>query len=692
MASARLTFDQASELLIGWYFGMRVDFLEADELDWELESRSIVIDDNISLSQKRKWLRDSLKAEKGNSTGLIGKLKGDVNSEIRACIQKFAVFKEHWETINSEEDKNIYTARLLHLGARIVVILSSAKDSPNLHSNLQTVLVDLVGILAPVFENSHQYEPSRVTANQEVNEEENGNARSVQTVQNERNNTTGGLTVLSQEDLDWIHSLQARIVDLEFELQRRKGKEIGTQTTFDNAPLQEPATHNYPSFPWSLSNPQSHVLSVEDFNRSQRTGSLENRFSNAHSNPPANTTFPIFNQNPNPNLPTIDPVQQNPSFQSIPNQPQFSQYPSFPNPNPPNQYSLPYQTRHTLPVSKWNIAKYSGDDQGLKLNEFLEHVQALSQAERVSDRELFESAVHLFAGSALKWYMSQRSTGRLMNWQHLVFELRRTYMHPDLDALIKMKIYQRRQQKHESFHEFYFEMEKLFRTMSCQIPNVEKMQIIQQNMRIDYKRQMTFLPIADLETLVAAGQKLDALNFSAYNKVFGVDRTVQAVNHKEASGKNKQKGLLSFTALQESDQIASVSPSTQYNSNRNNRPSNPSQNSVTKPNTANNQPTQRVNTPIRSPSKESSPSPRAGPSGTQSRPILTLEEVVSNHAPPPNNTCYNCGRFGHHTVMCRQPRGVFCSTCGLHGFPTDFCPYCIKNGLSANKNRRPQNN
>ncbi|XP_062534692.1 uncharacterized protein LOC134203871 [Armigeres subalbatus] len=205
-----------------------------------------------------------------------------------------------------------------------------------------------------------------------------------------------------------------------------------------------------------------------------------------------------------------------------------------------------------------------------------------------------------------------------------------------------MKIYQRRQQKHESFHEFYFEMEKLFRTMSCQIPNVEKMQIIQQNMRIDYKRQMTFLPIADLETLVAAGQKLDALNFSAYNKVFGVDRTVQAVNHKEASGKNKQKGLLSFTALQESDQIASVSPSTQYNSNRNNRPSNPSQNSVTKPNTANNQSTQRVNTPIRSPSKEPTPSPRAGPSGTQSRPTLTLEEVVNNHAPPPNNTCYNC--------------------------------------------------
>ncbi|XP_058827433.1 uncharacterized protein LOC131687369 [Topomyia yanbarensis] len=230
------------------------------------------------------------------------------------------------------------------------------------------------------------------------------------------------------------------------------------------------------------------------------------------------------------------------------------------------------ENRHCLPVSKWNITKYSGDDQGLKLNEFLELIQVLSQAEHVSDVELFESAVHLFAGSALKWYMTQRTTGRLLNWQHLVFELKRTYMHPDLDALIKMKIYQRRQQKHESFHEYYFELEKLFRTMSVQIPEHEKVQILQQNMRVDYKRQMTFIPIIDLETLVAAGQKLDALNFSAYNKVFGTEKTIQAVQGTESNPKKKANKQ---PQSQHSEPIATVS---QPNRNVSNTSTNPQNN------------------------------------------------------------------------------------------------------------------
>lgn len=94
-----------------------------------------------------------------------------------------------------------------------------------------------------------------------------------------------------------------------------------------------------------------------------------------------------------------------------------------------------------------------------------------------------------------------------------------------------MKIYQRRQKKNESFHEFFFEMEKLLQTMKSQITDLEKMQIFQHN----YKRQMTFLP--------TAGQKLDALNFSAYNKVFGTAKTVQVVNQ-ESGGKMKAKTII----------------------------------------------------------------------------------------------------------------------------------------------------
>lgn len=60
--------------------------------------------------------------------------------------------------------------------------------------------------------------------------------------------------------------------------------------------------------------------------------------------------------------------------------------------------------------------KYDGEDQGLKLNQFLGMVQAMSVAEHVSDVELFDSAIHLFKGPALQRYMTMRASGRLMNW------------------------------------------------------------------------------------------------------------------------------------------------------------------------------------------------------------------------------------------------------------------------------------
>ncbi|KAL9705361.1 hypothetical protein quinque_008879 [Culex quinquefasciatus] len=211
-------------------------------------------------------------------------------------------------------------------------------------------------------------------------------------------------------------------------------------------------------------------------------------------------------------------------------------------PNPPVPIPLKeYNNRRSLPVSRWDIPKYSGDDQGLRLNEFLETVYGHARAEHVSSQELFDSAIHLFTGSALKWYMTECSFGRLMNWDHLVFELRRTYMHPDLDALMRIKIYGRKQQKNESFHDYHNEVESMFRSMQYQLPEFEKIQILKQNMRTDYKKQLTFVPKQTLSILVNAARMLDAHSFPAYNKVFGLERNVHAESTTNQSNKKKQK-------------------------------------------------------------------------------------------------------------------------------------------------------
>ncbi|XP_058817004.1 uncharacterized protein LOC131680298 [Topomyia yanbarensis] len=441
------------------------------------------------------------------------------------CDDKFSEIRQMLKNSDEEAIKNQSLARLLHIGKRVSVILTNSRGSPNLHSNLQNVLVDLVEMVEGLQNKSDALVPG--TAGTDENNGVVIPSNPYDTVsdsdgQNDEPVPRPRRSFLSMEDLEWIHSLQARIFDLEAELKKiKEGK----------------------------------------------------------------------------------------------------------------NYSVPYHHRHTLPVSKWNIGKYSGDDQGLKLNEFLELVQALSHAEQISERELFESAIHLFTGSALKWYMTQRSTNRLLNWQHLVFELRRTYMHPDLDALIKMKIYQRRQQKHESFHEFYFEMEKLFRSMSQQIPDYEKIQILQQNMRVDYKRQLAFIPIVDLQTLVASGQKLDSLNFSAYNKVFGTEKTVNTVEVQEKKRKKEKNNQLQSQPQVSDGTTAAVSQ--HHNQNRNNNTQSYTQDSSNRSGPSSAQNNQRFSNshPPSGPSHTSN-QPQAGPSATSVRPQLTLEES-SWQSPPP---------------------------------------------------------
>ncbi|XP_055599014.1 uncharacterized protein LOC129748419 [Uranotaenia lowii] len=683
-----LSFNQALDRLVKLYQVMRVELLEEDELEQELKCRDVILS-GLDLSRKRKCLRDALKREKesGSKLGSLH-LRSDPENEREICLVKFKQLKKTLQSNTSDDmQKRISLARLAHVGARVATLLCSSRGSPNLLTQMQNVLVELVQLMQTAIEppGSEQQDTTIDNPSQAM-VEATGSARS----------EVPTPTALGQDDLDWIHSLQARIVGLEEELAKRKeGKDAETQT---NQEIQ------------NVSNPLDGGTNMNFENFSANSSFQNNSFPRILSNPthpqdpypnPYNQ-FPAPLNFPNQTLPNVNVSQNvgqpNPPAQNFPmqnpSQPPFAnrwlpnQYqgqPGFPYGPSGGQYgqpglSYPFQTpvqsRHTLPVSKWNIAKYSGDDQGLKLNEFLEVVHALSMAERVSEQELFESAVHLFTGSALKWYMTQRSMGRLISWQHLVFELRRTYLHPDLDALIKMKVYQRRQRQQESFYEFYSEVEKLIRTMSAPIPEFEKIQILQQNMRMDYKKQMAFVPVLNLESLVAAGQKLDALNFSAYNKVFGPDKVVNVIegsDHKQAT-KNRQQVATSDTSaavqqLQNSYPRAAVA-----GSKGNSAPKSQNQFSPNLP----------------GPSRQLVGKSSGETSSSQSQPPLTLEMVVNNHKPPPSNRCYNCNREGHHAAICRQPPIIVCFKCGLRGFPTAMCPYCVKNHGTANQNRGSQ--
>lgn len=203
---------------------------------------------------------------------------------------------------------------------------------------------------------------------------------------------------------------------------------------------------------------------------------------------------------------------------------------------------------------------------------------------------------------------------------------------------------------------------------------------------------MAFIPIVDLTTLVAAGQKLDALNFSAYNKVFGAEKTVNVVEGHTGKPKNMSTApeQRSLNSRQPPLRQNTQSFPSRFKSNVSPNNTNPKPNPQSFPTTSRTN-SQNLRPKSFETATEVLESSMAGPSRVSNQSQLTLVEVVHNHTPPPENTCYNCGRFGHHQVMCRQPRNIFCTVCGLKGFPTNFCPFCLKNETNADEKRRLQN-
>lgn len=303
----------------------------------------------------------------------------------------------------------------------------------------------------------------------------------------------------------------------------------------------------------------------------------------------------------------------------------------------------------------------------MKLNEFLALVNQLSLSERVSTEELFDSAFHLFTGPAASWYMSMRSSGRFLNWNHLVHELRKTFVHPELDTLIRSRIYQRRQQRNETFREYYFEMDKMFRSMISPMNDHEQLDVLRRNLRADYKKALLWKPVCDIHQFIEAGHLIDASNFSMYQKVFGSEKTVNLVSQKnphlqtQNQTSRQPRHTSSVKWKSKKSGPAPVSPE-KSNGHRENTQSK----SMTQPKTS------------------ISPNPQTGPS----KPRRTLDYLLEGFKPPSPEVCLNCRQPDHQIDQCRSIKGLICFICGFKGFDSQNCPFCRKNGLQTAESRR----
>lgn len=700
------------------YRGLRVDHLEAGELDYELLLRNIAVADDESRCKRRRRLKQILKEEREGHEFIIH-YDLDPEVDMQLCRKIFTELQNALKS-NPVGRVNFCKARLLHLGHRLAVIKNHSLGE--IKSRSIEDFNRVLELFSEYFWTEDQFFNTEGESGSESEELFDEAIGGIPPITNASDSVFTG-TIPKQPELSKFvtkDDFSKAMTDIGSLMKALSNQINGLRDEIRRVPTPAPRTSLNQTNPFlkedlDPSTRSNHIPTSSgaliDFNviissaASKSTGCVSQTcpvpicgrsptdFLGRRSTALPTSTVsgsipypaPVSNTNESfcrkmdnfsfsplemgyqhPNLNEHPPLQQGlpvsaPSIaiDGLPTQ-------AAPLIIPPNiQQAMPpvippaFHPRKMMPVSQWKVKKYSGTDHGLELNEFLSHVQQIAISERATEVDLFDSAIHLLEGPALSWYTTRRSQQSLRDWAHLMEELKREFRHPDLDSVLRTKIYQTRQQKGESFQQYFLQMSKMFQAMSTPISDPEKVEVLKTNLRYDGRKALVGKRVTTLQDLMFIGKDLDATDFSAFTKVFGAPR-------KETCAINSNSGNLAPTR-------------TFFNKNR-------QDDSVV------NQNHQKNNKPkLHNPKTENKPSPQINPMDkgtrnevrpTEQKPSCSktgfLAKLISEYTPPSEFECYNCGD-DHSLESCPVPRRVFCSRCALKGFTTENCPYCIKN-------------
>lgn len=163
--------------------------------------------------------------------------------------------------------------------------------------------------------------------------------------------------------------------------------------------------------------------------------------------------------------------------------------------------------KKSIPVNQWNV-KFSGDESGLSLSEFLGEVELFAKSERLSREDLFDSAVHLFSGAARKWFKAHYL--ELHSWDELVEGLKFEYQPEYYDYMLLSEIDSRFQGKDETFCSFLAEMQILFGKLGHPLGEHHKLYILRKNMHSSYAVALATVETNTVRQLAIICKRIDS--------------------------------------------------------------------------------------------------------------------------------------------------------------------------------------
>lgn len=305
-------------------------------------------------------------------------------------------------------------------------------------------------------------------------------------------------------------------------------------------------------------------------------------------------------------------------------------------------------TRRTRPVSDWNL-RYDGRDEGQGLMRFIKEVNFYAKSEDILEDELFRSAIHLFSGVAKVWFMSGVENGDFSSWKELVEEMKKEFLGPDHDHVSEFRAIERKQRPKEKFQDFFFDLQKLFNSLTKPISERKKFEIVFRNLRADYKGYVVAANIDNLADLKPFGRKLDATFWYKFENRTSEEHTTRNRNQvSELKTTSKPKSLGSVDHAGQSRQDRNPPNKTKEENN----------------------PKKLV--------REHQPGTegQAQNNGVQDK---GLKVLLEKYIPPKHGVCYNCRLSGHHHSDCDRPKHKFCFRCGFFNTNMKECPFCSKN-------------
>lgn len=173
------------------------------------------------------------------------------------------------------------------------------------------------------------------------------------------------------------------------------------------------------------------------------------------------------------------------------------------------QRNHPFTIRR-LPVSRWSI-KFSGEPSGLKLLDFLKHIELMSIAEETPPQELLRSAIHLFDGLAKTWFMAFGQNFR--TWEQLIEGLKVEFLPHDYIFWLKKEIENRLQKSSETFGIYLAHMELMFGRLPAGMPEIEKIDILIRNVLPMYAEKLSLVLVDSVAHLSRLCKQIETTAF-----------------------------------------------------------------------------------------------------------------------------------------------------------------------------------